>query len=100
MTVSELLARVSSRELSEWMAYAELEPFGSPRSDRLEALAGQELTLLANVNRDPKKKSAPYRIEEFMPWLEIRKPAQSWQEQLAIAEMLNSLFGGDDRRTL
>lgn len=28
MTVSELLDRVSSRELTEWMVYAELEPFG------------------------------------------------------------------------
>lgn len=33
MTVRELLRRIDSRELSEWMAYAQLEPFGSQWED-------------------------------------------------------------------
>ena len=28
MTVTELLAKVDSRELTEWLAYAQIEPFG------------------------------------------------------------------------
>jgi hypothetical protein len=32
-TVEELLNRVSSAELTEWMAYARLEPFGPHRED-------------------------------------------------------------------
>jgi len=33
MPVGELLARMSSRELTEWMAFHELEPFGSEQDD-------------------------------------------------------------------
>ena len=33
MPVAELLRRVTASELSEWMAYAELEPFGQERED-------------------------------------------------------------------
>ena len=33
MTVRELENRLSSQELSEWMAYFSIEPFGSARED-------------------------------------------------------------------
>jgi len=33
MTVSELLARISSAELTEWMAFNVIDPFGNWRTD-------------------------------------------------------------------
>jgi hypothetical protein len=32
-TVGQLLSEITSRELTEWMAYATLEPFGEQRAD-------------------------------------------------------------------
>ena len=33
MTVAEMLHRISSAELTEWIAYAKIEPFGELRND-------------------------------------------------------------------
>jgi len=33
MTVDEMLRRMSSREITEWMAFSELEPFGGIQED-------------------------------------------------------------------
>lgn len=100
MPVGELLARTSSHELTEWIAYAQLEPLQSERGDRIELLLGQLLTLTANANRDRKKRSQPYELVDFMPWLRgvVQPPQQTWQHQLAIVEALNAAMGGDDLR--
>ena len=62
MTVGELLRRVSARELTEWMAFAQLEPFGPYtewyRSARLEA---------QQWNLQLKEGKRPFRPEEFLP---------------------------------
>jgi hypothetical protein len=50
--VEELLSRISSRELTEWMAYDTLEPFGHAIDHRMMA---QVVAAIYNVNRDPKK---------------------------------------------
>lgn len=72
MTVGELLARISSRELTEWMAYAQVEPFGEERGD---LRAGIVASTIANVNRDTKKRRKPFEPEEFMPKFNLT-PAQ------------------------
>lgn len=43
MTVGELLQRTSSRELTEWQAYAALEPFGEERADYRAALIAKSI---------------------------------------------------------
>ena len=63
MTVRELLQRIESRELTEWMAYFELEPWGSEVDDHR---FGVVTSTIANVNRDPKKSMA-YKPEDFFP---------------------------------
>jgi len=62
MTVGDLLHRMSSRELTEWMAYYALEPFGEERGDMR---AGIVASTLYNVHRGPKSKAAS--PEDFMP---------------------------------
>jgi len=93
MTVAELLSRISSRELSEWMAYYELEPFGEERAD---LRAGIIAATIANVNRS--KKQRAFQPAQFMPKFggEPEKETQSWQQQLAIVQMLNAALGGSE----
>ncbi len=57
--------------------------------------------ILANVNRDPKKRSKPYEIKDFMPKYgdseQGQSEPQSWQNMHAVARMLNRAFGGVER---
>jgi len=94
MTVGELLARISSRELSEWAAFAQLEPFGEERED---LRAGIVAATVANTARDPKRRRRTFEPKEFMPRFGEEKE-QGWEEQLAIVEVLNAAFGGKDLR--
>ena len=81
MTVRELLARIDSRELSEWMAYYELNPFGSVRDD---LQAGIIASTIANVNRGKNDKS--FAPSDFMPYME--KPQQSEGDMQAVMDAL------------
>lgn len=99
MTVAELLARVSSHELSEWLEYYKLEPFGQER-DNLHA--GLVASTIANVNRDADRQAEPYKPRDFMLQFETQaediEPPPVWQSQLAFVEMLNAAMGGLDLR--
>lgn len=97
MTVEELLSRISSHELTEWMAFASLEPFGEERADYRMAIM---LAKLLEPHRDTKKHRKPFTPEEFLPKFERAKQSkgQTWQQQLGLAQMWNTLFGGKDIR--
>jgi len=85
MTVGELLARISSRELSEWMAFFQLEPWGAEVEDWRTGLIA---STIANVNRDPKKRRKPYEPEDFMPQFDRPEdPGQSPDDHEAILRM-------------
>ncbi|MCK9326632.1 MAG: hypothetical protein M0P69_14170 [Bacteroidales bacterium] len=85
MTVRELLARIDSRELSEWISYYEMEPWGTDVEDWR---AGMVASTIANVNRDPKKQRKPYTPKDFMPQRIVeQKEEQSWEEQARLLEM-------------
>jgi len=62
MTVEELLNRISSKELSEWIAFYSIEPFGEDREDlRMGILA----STIANSNRG--KNTKPFTPQDFIP---------------------------------
>jgi len=85
MTVKELLARIDSRELSEWMVYFNLEPWGTEVEDWR---AGMVASTIANVNRDEKKRKKPFEPKDFIP--QRAKPPveeQSPEEQAKILKM-------------
>lgn len=87
MTVQELLSRVSSRELAEWMAFFELEPWGTEVEDWR---AGLIASTVANANRDQKRRRRPYEPQDFMPRRDVRPKEteeQSVEDQIAIVEM-------------
>lgn len=58
-----MLQEMSWEQFREWMYYAEVEPFGEERGD---LQAGIVASVIANVNRDPKK-GKPFSPGDFMP---------------------------------
>ena len=68
LTVSELLSRCSSSELSEWLAFYSVEPFGELRADFRSAVVA---CTIANSNRG---KGKAYKPNDFMPNFEEKKP--------------------------
>ena len=101
MTVGELLARISSRELTEWALYAEMEPFGETRAD---LRAGIVASTMANLYQ--KKGSKALAPADFMPKFgpkEAKEPKEpkeprSGADLLQMVEMWNAALGGKDLR--
>ena len=92
MTVSELLSRISSAELTEWMAFYTLEPFGYEIG-----MTGHAITAstIYNVNRGSKDKALD--VEDFMPRFQKIKE-QTTEDQVNMASMITKAFGGKDLR--
>lgn len=89
MTVRELLFRIDSKELTEWMAFYSLEPWGTEPED---VRTGIIASTVANANRDPKKKA--HKVKDFMPqWY---KPEQTPEDHKRIIEMWQNFM---DRST-
>lgn len=95
MTVRELLARVDSRELTEWAAFFDVEPWGCAEEDwRMGTVAA----VIANVNRDAKKYPKPFEASDFAP--RLRRQEQVEVEQTpedharVLAQWANVLGGG------
>jgi hypothetical protein len=87
MPVAELLARTSSRELTEWMAFERVTgPLDSRH--RADINAGIVAATVANANGA----KATAKPSDFMPeWFKRRKTAQElWQEVMAV----NTALGG------
>lgn len=78
MPRAEMLSQMSSAELTEWRMYARIEPFGQMRD---ELHAGVVASTVANTSRDPKRRSDPFRPEDFMPHYEA--PEMSDEERAA-----------------
>lgn len=68
MSVRELLSRVDSKELAEWIAYDMIEPIGSVRTD---LAAGIVASTVANCHRG--KNQSAFSPMDFMP---LQKPAE------------------------
>lgn len=91
MPRGEMLRRMDSAELTEWMAFAQVEPFGAETQYYGQAINSQ---LIANINR--KQGSKAYKAEDFMPRFE--QEPQSPAQMVQIAEMFTAGLGGEDLR--
>ncbi len=94
------LAHISSREIAEWRAFAQVEPFGETRADWRSAF---EMSLLANVNRNPEKRSEPFTAADFLiqfapPIDAVRDPEAKMKQMMGAVVMLNTALGGEDKR--
>lgn len=76
------------------MIYYGIEPFGVEM-----ALLGSAITssVVANVNRNPKKNPTPYKPKDFMPTFKKKKP-QTTEEMLGVAKLWTMVSGGEDNR--
>ncbi|MET9396278.1 hypothetical protein [Kitasatospora sp. NPDC002965] len=86
--MAELLDRISSAELTDWIAYERLTgPIGAERGDVLHGV------LAAVVhNSASKRKREP---KDFIPrW--AGKTRQTWQEMLTVVRAANAALGGTD----
>lgn len=64
-TVTELLSRISSRELSEWLAYERVSgPFGNQRDDYHAAMIAERVH---NALRMSKPSGRTLTVDDFMP---------------------------------
>ena len=61
--MGELSRALTEQELTEWIAYYNMEPFGEYRADLRSA---QICQILANAHRDSSKKPTPFTIRDFM----------------------------------
>lgn len=77
----ELGERLDARELTEWMAFFKLEPWGADVEDWRAALVA---ATVANTARD--RRRAPFRVADFMP----RREASRQQTDEEIAERLRA----------
>jgi hypothetical protein len=84
----DLLAK---RHIEQRKSEIYLEQTKIKRSDQQAALI---CCVLANINRDKKKKPTPYKVDDFMPVEIGKKKKQTAQEQFQIVKMLNAAFGG------
>jgi len=75
LTVREMLNKMGSDELTEWMAFYQLEPFGDFRADYR---SGVIASTFANAHRA--QDASPFRVEDFMPFLEQDQPNKRLKE--------------------
>lgn len=102
MTVAEMLARMSSVEFSEWIAFNAIEPLGDERAD---LRAGIITAVLANYISQlgarivmalcGSKLPITFRKpSEFMPFVERPpEPTPLEQDPVAAARAIKAMFG-------
>ena len=82
---------LAKRHIEAEKAEINLEEAKIKRSDQQAALI---CCVLANINRDKKKKPKPFTVDDFMPKLVGKKEKQTPQQQFEIVKLLNAAFGG------
>lgn len=89
MTVTELLARTSSRELTEWQVYEDLTgPLGGRRGDIQAAIVA---ATIANVHR--KQGTKPVDPADLVPQWDIHQSDEDMWDAIRAA---NVALGGQD----
>ena len=86
-----MLQRMSSAELSEWMAFYGLEPFGGDTQYIGHAITA---ATVANSNRG---KGAAAKVDQFMPKFKA-EPEQTTAQMIGMAAMFTAQMGGQDLR--
>lgn len=88
--VDAMLGSLRGDQLTEWMAFAELEPFGEERADLRMAI---ETASLGNIIFQvwTGKREAPFKVEDFMPRFEKPEPISKEDAIMAIDAAMMAL---------
>ena len=92
-TVEQLGRELSSHELSEWMAYYRLEPFGEERADLRAGIIASTV-----VNCTPRKSPRQYRPADFMPQFDrpnVEHDPEQKAERLMFKNLKRLIGGGE-----
>ena len=85
---------MSGEDWLAWQHYYSLEPWGEERAD---LRAGMIAAVIAETNRDKKKRHKPYTPADFMPDFDKPPPQpQTPEDQAAILKMWVKALGGED----
>lgn len=82
-----MLARMSSREFHEWIAFYEIDPWGDQRAD---VRAGIIASTLANIHRD--KHAKAFKPQDFM-WF-IDRPVEKVIDDAEIERKIEAFMAG------
>ena len=92
--MAELLARISAKDLLEWMAYYSLEPFGEAQH---EYRAGLVASIIGETARDDKKHPEPFKWDEFARKTYFDQGEEETDEEvdpnLALFKKAQAVFG-------
>lgn len=92
--MAELLARISSAELTEWMAYERIDgPLGGARGDYHAALIAAAVT---NGFKALGGKRGSKRLGEFLIEWDKRRGSQTPREMLRAVRSINRAVGGQE----
>ncbi|QTD91758.1 phage tail assembly protein T [Burkholderia anthina] len=83
MSVRRAQAEIDSSEFTDWIAFYRLEPWGSEIDD---LRAGSIVSMIANVNRDVKKRPEPFGLLEFIPWADRRSAENDSSEEILLED--------------
>ena len=86
------MQEISSREFAEWAAYYEIEPFGEERAD---LRAGVVASMVGN-SAGGKQGGGSFEPADFV--MSFGQRETDWRMMLAQAQMINTMFGGQDDR--
>jgi hypothetical protein len=88
--VDAMLASLPGMLFVEWMAYAEIEPFGEERADLRMAIG---TAAIANIIYQlwTGKRDAPFKVEDFVPRFEKREPI-SKEDAIAAIDAAMMMF--------
>lgn len=91
MTVRQLLRSMDSAELTEWMAFDRIEPFGDPRADLRAGIVASSVANFSMVQL-PRSMSPA----DFMPFLgtESGGPTLLPDPEAQSRLLVQTLFGG------
>ena len=86
---------MSHSQLLAWLHFHRIEPWHEERADLHSA---QLLSMLANVNRNPKKRRRPYSADDFLiRWepkkMHGRKPLTSASAWAAVKSQVKAMHG-------
>lgn len=100
MTVGELNRTMSSRELTEWMIYATIEPFGPAREDYRAALNASVVANCNGAKSQPDDFIKPFSHVEHMVALKEKEEQERFsrkqEAQMAILKrMMGAKNGGN-----
>lgn len=84
-----MLESTDSAELTEWIAYYQIEPWGFNADNFRSAIIAETM---ANILRDPKKQPEPFKMTDFM--INTDPPAPEPPKAETLYEKFKAMFGG------